>query len=175
MNQRIRRLLWVPALLLLAAVMIAVNRPGTNSAPSGGAQPGEQLPDFSAACLGGSDFTLSEQRGKVTVINLWATWCTPCVQELPNFDRLLREHPADVAVLAVHASPVTTDVEAYLAAFSYTMPFAVDDDGSLGEALNASSVLPQTVIVGPDGLVTYNQVGALSYEKLCELVDEAGK
>jgi len=46
----------------------------------------------------------------------------------------------------------------------------VDEDGSLSAALGASTVLPQTVIVSPDGTVTYNQPGALSYERLCELV-----
>jgi hypothetical protein len=95
------------------------------------------------------------------------------VKELPNYDRLQSEHPADVAVLALHSPPVTTDVAAYLPAFSYGISFAVDEDGHLSELLNASTVLPQTVIVSPDGIVTYNRSGALSYETLLELVAEA--
>ena len=55
--------------------------------------------------------------------------------------------------------------------WSENIPFAVDEDGSLGAILNASTVLPQTVIVDPDGVVIYNQVGALDYETLCSLVD----
>ena len=83
------------------------------------------------------------------------------------------EHPEEVAVLALHSPPVTADVPAYLSAFSYIIPFAVDEDGSLSEALNASTVLPQTLILSPEGVVTYNQSGSLSYERLLELVEAA--
>ena len=164
-----KKIAWAAALVLLAGVLIFANLP-TAQRPTG-AEAGQQLPDFSVTCLDGSRFTLSEQRGKTVVINLWATWCTPCVQELPNFDRLLRERPDKVAVLALHSELVTSDVAAYLEDTSYEMPFAVDEDGSLGAILNASTVLPQTVIVDPDGVVIYNQVGALDYETLCSLVD----
>lgn len=166
------RLLWTAALVLLAAVLVFVNLPDGTPAPEG-ADIGDRLSDFRVDCADGGEFRLSEYRGKVVVINLWATWCTPCVRELPSFDRLQREHPEEVAVLALHVQPVTTDVQEWLSAYSYEIPFAVDGDGSLGSLLNASTVLPQTVIVDPDGLVAYNQSGALSYEDLLELVNEA--
>ena len=171
MSKRLSRLLWAAALLLLAAVLVLVNLPEAEKAP--GARVGERLPDFTVSCLDGSSFALSGQRGKVVVINLWATWCTPCVKELPNFDRLSRERGEDVAVLALHSPPVTADVAEYLSAFSYTMPFAVDETGELAALLGASTVLPQTLILNGEGLVTYNRVGALSYEELCALVDAA--
>lgn len=173
MTQRKARLLWIPALLLLAAVLIFVNWPGEEAPPVLGAAPGENLPDFTITCLDGSSFTLSEQRGRVVVINLWATWCTPCVKELPGFDRLRAEHPEELTVLAVHTPPVTADVAEYLSGFSYSIPFAVDEDGSLSAALNAADVLPQTVILSPEGVVTYNQAGSLDYETLLELFEAA--
>ena len=77
MNKKTGRLLWAAALLLLGAVLLLVNRPEGKHAPDPGSQVGEQLPDFTVQCVDGSSFTLSEQRGKVVVINLWATWCTP--------------------------------------------------------------------------------------------------
>ena len=187
MKKSVSRLLWTLALLLLAAVLVFVNLPEEKPLPQvpppdeapaeaeplpRGSQPGEELPDFTVRCLDGSEFSLSAQRGKAVVINLWATWCTPCVKELPDFDRLQREHPDEVAVLALHSPPVTTDVQDWLSAFSYEIPFAVDEDGSVGQLLNASTILPQTVIVGPTGVVSYNQSGALSYEKLLTLVEE---
>ena len=172
MSKRLSRLLWAAALLLLAAVLVLVNLPGAEKKP--GAGEGEILPDFTVSCMDGSSFSLSEQRGRVVVINLWATWCTPCVRELPNFDRLSRERGGEVAVLALHTPPVTADVAEYLSAFSYRMPFAVDETGELAERLGASTVLPQTLILNGEGLVTFNRVGALSYEELCALVDAAG-
>ncbi|MBQ1410174.1 MAG: TlpA family protein disulfide reductase [Oscillospiraceae bacterium] len=171
MSRMIKKLAWGLALVLLAVVLVIANLPEKKAAVSG-AQVGECLPDFSVTSVDGESFTLSDQRGKVVVINLWATWCTPCVKELPNFDRLQAER-SDVAVLALHAPPVTSDVKAYLDSFDYKIPFAVDEDGKLCELLGASTVLPQTIIVDADGIVTYNRVGALSYESLCELVDTA--
>ena len=172
MRTTVKYVLCAAALAALIAVLVLANLPTKQAAVSGAAV-GEELPDFTVECLDGSTFSLRQQRGKVVVINLWATWCGPCVEELPNFDRLQREHPTDAAVLAVHTSPVTTDVPAYLSAYSYGIPFAVDEDGSLGAFLNAGAVLPQTIILDPDGIVTYNQPGALSYEALLDLVTAA--
>ena len=171
MNRTIRRLLWAAALLLLAAVLVFVNLP--EAEPVHGAGVGEVLPDFSLRCVDGSSFSLSEQRGKTVVINLWATWCTPCVRELPHFDRLLRERCEDVAVLALHTPPVTADVESYLADYSYAMPFAVDEEGTAIQKLGGSTMLPQTVILDAKGIVTYNKVGSVTEEKLRALIEQA--
>lgn len=164
-------LLWTLAIAVLIAVLVIVNLP--DEAPPTGTEVGELLPDFRMTCVNGSEFQLSAQRGKVVVINFWATWCAPCVEELPNFDRLLRERASEVAVLAVHSLPVTADVSAYLEDFSYTLPFAVDDSGSVSELLGASTVLPETIIVSPEGVVTAHQTGALTFDTLLALVNDA--
>lgn len=171
MSKAVRILLRALALAVLAAVLVIANLPEKEPTVRG-TKEGEILPDFSITCLNGQRFSLSAQEGKIVVINLWATWCTPCVKELPNFDRLQAERQ-DIAVLALHAPPVTTNVTDYLSSFSYAILFAVDEDGSLCELLDASTVLPQTLIVTADGMVSYNRVGALSYEALCALVDAA--
>lgn len=174
MKRRILRLLWGPALLLLAVVLVIANMPEKEQLPAGAGE-GQRVPAFRAVCTDGSTFDLREQKGKTIVINLWATWCAPCVKELPNFERLQKERPEDVAVLALHSPPVTTDVEKWLSGFGCDIPFAVDADGSLSAALNASDVLPQTVIIGPDGVVAYNRSGTLSYGQLASLTDGAAK
>ena len=180
---------WCAALAALLAVILFVNLPGAEP-PEGadpGARPGqtepdrpagaavgEKLPDFSVACLDGTRFTLSEHAGKTVVVNLWATWCAPCVRELAYFDRLQRENPDDVSVLALHSELVTQDVEEYLAGRDYSaLAFAVAPDESLTALLNGSTVLPQTIVIAPDGTVTYNKTGSLTYEALTALVAEA--
>ena len=139
-----------------------------------GFEAGQQLEDFSISCFDGSTFTLSEKRGKVTFINLWATYCTPCVKELPHFDALYREHRDDIAVLAVHSSVVTDDPEAYLADKGYEIPFAMDtEDDKLWSIVNGSSTLPQTIVLDRDGVVIYNRKGAITPEALEALYQQA--
>ena len=138
-----------------------------------GHEPGEKLADFTLELVGGGEFTLSENAGKVTVINLWATWCGPCVKELPYFDTLQKAHPNDVKVLAIHSDLITDDPEEYLAGFDYIIDFAIDQSGEVIRALGGSTMLPRTVIVGGNGVVTYNQVGSVTLEALEALVAAA--
>lgn len=137
---------------------------------SAGFEVGQRLEDFTIPCLDGSEFRLSDTRGKITVLNLWATYCAPCVQELPYFDALFLEHEGDLALLAVHASLVTEDPAAFLAGKGYHFPFAVDtDDNRIWHLVNGSSTLPQTIVLDRSGVVIYNQKGSVTPEKLAAL------
>ena len=107
------------------------------------------------------------------MINLWATWCTPCVNELPHIDRLQKQHPDDVMVLAIHSNLITDDVSAYLSAFDYGIAFAIDADGEVIAALGGSLMLPQTIVLNRYGEVIYNKTGSVTYEALEELIAEA--
>ena len=126
-------------------------------------------PDFSAPLYGGGTFQLADTRGKVTVINFWATWCTPCCAELPHFDKLYQTYGDDVAIIALHSDLVTDDVDAYLANYDYTIPFALDDAGIIA-AYGGSVMLPQTIVLDRNGVITYNQVGSVTHELLESLV-----
>ena len=181
------RLAWGAALALLCAALVWFNflDPAVRAETGGGAslpqpgaaagyEPGGQLEDFTLTCLDGTEFRLADTRGKVVFLNLWATYCNPCVQELPYFDALYREHPGDVAVLAVHSSVVTDDPAAFLAGRGWEIPFAVDtDDDLFWNAVNGSSTLPQTVVLDRNGTVIYNQVGSVTPEALAALYAQA--
>ena len=163
---------------LLLCVLLVVNRPAPSEptydtdAPIGHAV-GQQAPDFTLTTVDGQPFTLRDHRGQATVLNLWATWCGPCVKELPHFDRLAREHADDVAVLAIHSDLITDDVMEYLSHYDYSMPFAVDETGEVIASLGGSTMLPQTIVLDRYGVVIYNQVGSMTYEALTELVEAA--
>ncbi len=176
---------WVLALCLLAGAIWGFNRgkemaeepsapvetesPQLSELPVG-EEPGMLAPDLALPLYGGGDFQLSSQRGKTVVLNFWATWCSPCVAELPYFDEIYRNYGENVAVLAVHSELVTEDVEAYLQNFDYSMPFALDESGEVIAAFGGALTLPHTVIIDPEGVIVYNAVGSLSYEKLEELI-----
>lgn len=191
--RRNRRIAWGVALCVLVAALAYYNLP-TGAAPApeptvteatsettipDGTQPSELPPvgsevgmlgpDFSVPLYGGGTFNLADTRGTVTVINFWATWCTPCVAELPNFDKLCRTYGDSVRVIAVHADLVTDDVEGYLANYDYAMDFALDDCGVV-TAYGGSTMLPQTIILDQNGVIVYNTVGSVTYEVLDSLV-----
>ncbi|MBR4082385.1 MAG: redoxin family protein [Clostridia bacterium] len=165
---------WTAAVLLLAGVLVAVNLPSapveTTVPPAVdvpvGAEPGMLAADFTVPLYGGGTFTLSEHRGRVVVLNFWATWCGPCVKELPHFQQLADTYPEDVTVIAIHGNLVTEDVPAYLARQSYTMPFALDETGGVLAGLGGSMMLPQTVIIDRSGVITYNRVGSMDWAAL---------
>jgi len=140
-----------------------------------GNEPGMLIPDFTAAIYNsnGASFSPSENRGKVLVINFWATWCTPCVNELPHFERLAAEYPDDVCVVALHSSLVTEDVQSWIDREGCRLDFGLDETGDIIAGLGGSTVLPMTVIADRNGIITYNAEGSVTYEKLLGLVTEA--
>ena len=139
-----------------------------------GFEPGMELADFTMECLDGSEFHLADTRDKVVFINLWATYCTPCVQELPHFDALYQQHEGDIAMLAVHSSIVTDDPAEFLADKGWTIPFAVDTENDmLWSIVDGSSTLPQTIVLDRNGIVIYNQKGSVTPEVLAALYEQA--
>ena len=145
-----------------------------SDAPTG-CEVGQRLEDFTLRCFDGSEFHLADARGRITFINFWATYCAPCVQELPSFDALYRAHEGDIAMVAVHAGLVTQDPEAYLAGKGFVIPFAHDSDDALMALVGGSSTLPRTVVLNRRGEVVYNQEGSVTPELLDALYDLADR
>ena len=141
-----------------------------------GYEVGNQLPDFSIECLDGSTFTLSETRGKPVFINLWATYCGPCVKELPHFSELYKEHEGDIAMLALHSDIIADDPVEYLTEFGsdWVMPFAIEtDDETIWDLVGGTTAMPQTIVLNRHGEVVYNQRGSVTPEMLAELYAQA--
>ncbi len=150
--------------------------PAAQGEASIGYEVGMQLEDFTLHCLDGTDFRLADTRGKVVFINLWATYCAPCVQELPYFDALYRAHADDMAMLAVHASLITDDPAQFVTDKGWNFPFAVDEeDDRLWHIVNGSSTLPQTIVLDRNGIVIYNQEGSVTPEMLAALYAKASE
>ncbi len=109
-------------------------------------------------------------------INRWATWCTPCVVELPYFEELYKAHPEDVAMIVIHPEMTVEDPEAFLADLSLTMPCATDGTGDpVKEIVGGTATLPQTIVLNRRGEVVYNSVSSVSPEKLEALYREAAE
>ena len=142
-----------------------------------GNQPGEVLPDFTITCTDGTQFHLADSRGKVTIINLWATYCGPCVQELPHFNELAAAHAGDIEIIAAHSSMSKDDIPAYLADKGWeNIHFALDTkDKLVWNLVGGGPAMPQTIVLDRDGKVIYNQVGSVTPELLESLYSQAAK
>jgi thiol-disulfide isomerase/thioredoxin len=139
---------------------------GTSAAPA----PAAELPDLTLACAGGgAPVSLRGLRGPL-VINLWASWCTPCVTELPALQRLAAT--GSVPVLGVVTADPEPDRSAWLAHdLGLTFPSLRDDDRELQRALGETG-LPLTVIVRADGKLFVHRAPVLDDASLRALVAE---
>ena len=181
-RRRPGRLLWGAALALLCLALLwfnvldpsAAQDPAVMDAPAGH-EAGQLLEDFTLQCYDGTEFRLADTRGKVTFINLWATYCTPCVHELPWFDGLYAAHEGDIAVIAVHSGLVTEDPAAFIADKGYAVRFATDTDDTVTKIVGGTGTLPQTVVLNRKGEVVYNQIGSVTPEVLEALFAEADR
>jgi len=124
---------------------------------------------------GGRTVTMAALRGKPLVVNFWATWCAPCIKELPQFDRFQREFGPrgwQVVGLAIDSDQAVASFLQHTPV-SFPIGLAAMDGTELMLALgNGHGVLPFTVVFGADGKVRDTRVGETHYE---DLVAWAGK
>ena len=149
---------------------------GQETAGSGktGTEVGDILPDFSTELLGGEEFHLADYRGQVVIINLWATTCAPCIEELPFYEKLKEEQP-EVEILAIHHRAGAKKADTFLSDKGWDhLDFALDSkEKGLYTLLKAGDALPQTIVLNKDGVITCNVQAPLSYEQLEALVKQA--
>ena len=147
----------------------------SSSAPIGYAE-GNQLQDFTTPLIGGGEFHLADYRGKIVFINLWATFCKPCVAELPYFEQLKEAHP-DMEILALHNGAFTKEDEvvSFLADKDWKqIKFALDNsDQTLFAIVNGDTKMPQTTVLNRKGEVVYNEKRSMTYEMLEQLYNRA--
>jgi thiol-disulfide isomerase/thioredoxin len=130
-----------------------------------------RLPDLELRALdaGGAALAVGELRGPA-VVNLWATWCAPCLEELPAFQQVAAERP-DVRFIGVN-SQETGDARDFLDELGVTYDQFVDDRGRLAEELGAAA-LPVTVVVAADGTIATEHLGPMSAGDLDAALDDA--
>ena len=127
---------------------------------SGGPAPALRLLD-----LDGKEHALEAYRGKVVLINFWATWCEPCKDEMPSIERLRRSlEGRPFAVLAVNLAEPDSRVQRFLREVPLGFPVLMDRDTAAAKAWKAR-VLPATYIVGPDGRIRYSYLGELDWSR----------
>jgi thiol-disulfide isomerase/thioredoxin len=156
-------------ILVLAAVSVVVwigsgNRVARSHQPGAeavGTSVGATAPDVLLIDLDGKEFLLSELRGKVVMINLFASWCAPCILETPHLVNFYNEHQAEMMIIGLNFGERRAAVEAYRDQFEVNYPLIHDPDGSIGEVYRGRG-LPTSWFIDGEGVVRYVHVGPIT-------------
>lgn len=144
----------------------SVTEPGGGSS-SGTGQP---VPELTLTGLDGGTVDLASYRGRPMVVNFWASWCPPCLKEMPDFEQVYQQRGGTVAFVGINVreSPATASDLATRTGVTYDL--ALD---TTGEASRAFSVvnMPTTVFINADGVITSVHAGALTATELNERID----
>jgi len=149
-----RRLGWVIAAVTALGIVVQVRWISDNLELVKPMKTGDQAPAIALAQIGaggklGDRVTLSASRGKVVVLDFWATWCKPCLASMPRLDQLARAHP-DVVVLAINLDD-PAGARALFEQRGYAMT-SLADDGDTSERYGVTSI-PHTVIIDRHGVI----------------------
>jgi peroxiredoxin len=144
---------------VVSRVPSAVGAP-LSSSPS--PREGFLAPDFTLDTLDGKRVTLSELRGKVVVVNFWATWCLPCRAETPALEKSYAQYKeSGVVILGVNLTnqDVVSEVESFVQEFKLTYPILLDREGSISNSLYQIRGLPTTFFINREGVIRTVLVG----------------
>lgn len=130
-------------------------------------------PDFSLSLFGtGETLRLSDLRGKVVVLNFWASWCPPCRQEAPAFERVWEQYK-DRGVVFVGVDIWDTDEDAagFLREFGITYPTGPDPNGEIAIDYGLTGI-PETYFITRDGMIAQKAIGIVQEEMFPRVLEE---
>ncbi|MDX1538324.1 TlpA disulfide reductase family protein [Arsukibacterium sp.] len=135
---------------LLLSMLLTVLSLSAHSAKADSQAP---APDFTLKALTGVNLRLAEQRGDIIVLNFWASWCGPCLQEMPALDKLASKYqPLGVQIWGVNVEADSSAAEKYLSKTRVEFPILFDTENNVSESYQVQA-MPTTVIINKDGNV----------------------
>ncbi len=131
--------------------------------PSSAAVPvASSAPDFTLRSLNGANTRLQELRGRVVMVNFWATWCGPCKQEMPQLNRLHEKYSrSGFVLLGVNVDEDPHNAAAVAAKLGITFPVLLDTDKKVSDRYDLQA-MPSTYLIDRDGKVRYLHRGYVS-------------
>lgn len=127
-----------------------------------------QIDNFEMTLLDGTKTSFEEYKGKKILLNFWATWCGPCVGEMPAFQKLSEEYPEELVVLAINCSEDQDTVQKFIDNNGYTFPVVLDADGAIQTMFGGVYSIPVTVIIDEEGCIVSSHVGASDADTMYE-------
>ena len=152
----------LPSLVCLISLLTTLLMPATVIAASDTTALMTVAPDFTLRSMTGPNLRLQEQRGRVVLINFWATWCGPCQQEMPQLNKLYdKYHAAGFVLLGVNVDDDAKHATAVATKLGLHFPVLMDSDKTVSKLYNLAT-MPSTVLIDRDGKVRYIHKGYLA-------------
>ena len=150
------------AVLLGLAFAVAFVRPSATT----GASVGSVAPELALTDLDGNPVRLSDLRGRPVVVNFWASWCVPCLEEFPHLREAQATHAdAGLAIIGVVYQDEWSSARDYMAHMDATWPAAMDPGGRAAAAYGVYGP-PESIFIDRDGIVRAHQFGAFDADAL---------
>jgi thiol-disulfide isomerase/thioredoxin len=132
--------------------------------PAPAAMPAQ--PTLHVTTLDGKTFDLAAQRGKWVIVNYWATWCVPCIKEMPDISRFVTAHKNVTAIGLAYEDSEPAEIKAFLAKHPVVYPIAQVTLDQPPKDFDQPRGLPTTYLIGPDGKVAKHIVGPVTEASL---------
>lgn len=127
-------------------------------------------PTLHVATLGGGSFDLAAQRGHWVIVNYWATWCVPCIEEMPDISHFVATHKNVRAIGLAYDDSAPADIKAFLAKHPVVYPIAQVTLDKPPKDFDEPLGLPTTYLIGPDGKVVQHHVGPVTAALLAQWI-----
>jgi len=151
----IRKIL-AAAVTLTAMMLSGCTRPPSESEPE--VQIGRPAPNFKLPALSGGQVSLDQYRGKIVMLDFWATWCGPCQMTMPLLEKLQKEYPENLVLLAINLQEPNDTVRDYVRKQGLNSRVLLDEEGTVGETYGTDSI-PMQVLIDKNGIVRHVQIG----------------
>jgi len=139
----------------------------------------QSAPDITGTTLDGKPFSLAALRGKITVLNVWASWCSPCRAEAPVLEKVWQQQQGkDVQFIGLDTRDSDTSALTFIKKFGITYPNVIDRDGALQLRFSGTlppQAIPSTLVVDANGKVAARALGKVSESTLLGMIEAARK
>ena len=163
-------LITVFLVLIVVGLLIALSMKGKDSSfklvGQSRIKVGSPAPNFTFPDLTGKTVSLSDYRGRLVFLNIWATWCPPCVDEMPSMEKLYNKFKSDqFEILAVSVDGEGSKVVApFMERLNLTFPALLDKKGKIKNIYGVTGI-PESFIIGKNGIILKKVIGPIDWAK----------
>lgn len=165
-------LIGIAVVIIIAIVAIELGKPRQNVATSDknvGISIGKTAPNFELQSLEGKSVRLSDFRGKNIILNFWASWCPPCREEMPEFQRIYTENAENLVVIGVNLQESKENAESFVKKLDITFPILLDPNAKVKDMYNVFTQ-PVTYFIDSNGKIVDKKFGPLTTEEIDEKI-----